>query len=139
MPNENYKELNNQELKKLADLGIPEAQVEYGYRYLYGTSEYEMDLEKAFSWFSLAADQNNPQALFNLATMYKMGLGVEKDLDSAFKLYFKSANQGLSAAQYYLAEMYKAGLGTNHNDEEALKWIVKSCDVTVLKENAIVN
>lgn len=126
MSHENYKSLENDELKKLAEIGIVEAQVEYGYRFLHGTSEYDMDLNEAFKWFKLASEKNDPQALFNLATMYKMGLGTEKDVNKAFSLYLDSAKKGLSAAQYYVGEMYQKGIGTECNDEEALKWIVKS-------------
>lgn len=126
MKNDDYRLLDNKELLKLAELGIAEAQVEYGYRFLYGTSDYPMDLKKAFKWFSLASEKSDANALFNLATMYKMGLGVEKDLELAFDYYSKSADLGLSIAQYYLADMYKNGLGTEHDSEKALSLTIKS-------------
>ncbi len=126
MKDEDYKKLDKVELLKLAELGISEAQVEYGYRFLSGASESPVDLKESFRWFTLASEQDDPNGLFNLATMYKMGLGVERDLELAFKLYSRSADLGLAISQYYLGDMYKNGLGTEHNSEEALKWTIKS-------------
>lgn len=126
MSNINYSELSNEELNKLAEVGISEAQEECGYRLLKESSFCEKNIDRAMKWFTLSSGQGNLMAIFNLATMYKMGIGVEKDLEKAFTLYQKCAKQGLSAAKYFLGEMYRYGLGTEANEELAIKWITES-------------
>lgn len=123
---ENYRELCNDELSKLSELGIAEAQVEYGYRLLNGLSMDRSDIEEAIKWFKLSSSQGNAYALFYLGTMYKIGVGLEKDLKKAFLLYSESAEKGLSIAQYYLGDMYQYGVGTTVNEELAIKWITES-------------
>lgn len=125
-----YSELSKDEIFKLAELGIAEAQVEYGYRLLKNSSQSEININSALKWFNLSSNQGNADAMFNLATMYKMGVGVERNLAKAFQLYKQSAEKGLSAAKYFLGEMYRYGMGTDVNEEMALKWITDSHSVT---------
>jgi TPR repeat protein len=57
------------------------------YYYGYGT---DVNLDRAFYWFSKAAEQNYPEAIRNLAEFYANGVIVERDLKKADELYKKA-------------------------------------------------
>lgn len=122
---EDYKKLEMENLKRLAEVGISEAQEEMGYRLLKDISSATVLIE-AVKWFTLSANQGNSLAMFHLATMYKMGLGVEKDNNKAFELYKKSSDLGLNTAKYYLADMYKSGSGVEKDEVVALEYMQES-------------
>lgn len=132
MSSENYNLLKKEELLKLAELGISEAQEEYGYRLLLESNVDNTKLKEAANWFSLSAEQGNARGMFNLATMYKMGQGVEFDYIKAFELYKKSSDLGLSVAKYFLSEMYKYGLGVEKDEEKALSLVAESFNNNLL-------
>lgn len=135
MGNEDYKILEKEKLLKLAELGISEAQDEYGYRLLQESNVGDEKLAEAKKWFTLAAEQGNPVSMFNLATMYKMGLGCDLDYDKAFQLYTQSADLGLAVSKYYLSEMYKFGQGTEKDEQRALELVTESFRETSLVTN----
>lgn len=60
------------------------------------------DYEKAAYWLSLAAEQGNMEAQFNLANMYLNGQGVNEDLYIALKLFRKAHAQGHPNAQDFI-------------------------------------
>lgn len=68
------------------------------------------------------ANQNDPQAQYNLAQSYALGVDTEKNIDTAFHWYQQAAKSGHKAAQYKLAQAYELGEGTTINLEHALRW-----------------
>ena len=52
------------------------------------------DLEKAFKWFSAAAEQGHVESMFRLAQCYEKGEGTKKDLTEAKKWYNEAARKG---------------------------------------------
>jgi len=73
-------------------------------------------------WITLAAEQGNANAQFNLGTMYENGLGIALNYNAALKWYRLAAEQGNANAQYYLGWMHHKGLGVPQNDKTAVKW-----------------
>lgn len=132
MSGEDYKNIDREHLIRLAEIGISEAQEEIGYRILRGNLVDSHKLKEAAEWFSMAAEQGNPNGMFNLASMYRMGLGVERNYEKAFDLYKESAELGLSVSKYFLSEMYKSGKGTNKDEQRALELITESFTGKVL-------
>ncbi|MBO4369113.1 MAG: sel1 repeat family protein, partial [Desulfovibrio sp.] len=65
-------------LQPLAVNGNATAQVLVGRCFESGLG-VEQDLETAVKWYSLAAEQGDPQGLLCLAYCYENGIGVEKD------------------------------------------------------------
>ena len=65
-----------------------------------------MDSEKAMNYLELAANQNNPLALFQLGLIYKKGLITERNIDKAIKYYEEAAKLDNSSAQYYIMMEY---------------------------------
>ena len=110
-------------LGKKAKEGNPYAELHYG-NYYDNDELRSFDLQKAFYWFSKAAEKNIAIALNNVALMYIFGRGVKKDVKKGIELMSKAAELGVESAQESLAK-FCAGLdGRIEPDyKEAFKWI----------------
>ena len=62
-------------------------------------------------WYTLAAEQGNADAQYNLGVMYDNGRGVPQDDKTAVKWYRLAAEQGDASAQSNLGVMYGTGQG----------------------------
>ena len=60
---------------------------------------------------TLAADQGNANAQFNVGVMYKKGQGVPQDYPKSMKYFTLAAEQGDAQAQYFLGSMHNQGAG----------------------------
>jgi uncharacterized protein len=60
----------------------------------------------------LGDDQGVLQAQYNLGSMYEQGYGTPKNEQEAFQAYKKATDQGYAKAQYKIGIMYLDGLGT---------------------------
>lgn len=78
--------------------------------------------ERAVQWWTLAAEQGDLEALFNLGQAHRLGLGVAKDEVKAFELLRKAALGGVAAAQSRLGLAYATGEGAALDPIEACKW-----------------
>ena len=71
-----------------------------------GKGEFEKsNYEKAFGYWSYAANHNHVFSQDKLGYMYKNGLGVDSDIIKALKWYRKAADQGYAPSQYSLGLM----------------------------------
>jgi TPR repeat protein len=73
-------------------------------------------------WCKTRAAQGDPEAQFDVAEMYRLGVFVSQDFTEAVKWYRKAADQGHAASQDHLGDMYRLGNGVSQNDEEAVEW-----------------
>lgn len=103
---------------RLAKEGDVEAQMNLGYMYLYGNNGVEQDFTKAFEYYKMAADKDNPIALNNVGSLYFNGIGTEKNRARAISYFNKSAKLGNDNAATNLAFIYLTG---NNNDSERNK------------------
>jgi len=78
--------------------------------------------ERAVHWWTLAADQGDLEALFNLGQAYRLGLGVGKDEARAFECLLKAAQGGVAVAQSRIGLAYATGEGAALDPIEASKW-----------------
>jgi len=78
--------------------------------------------ERAIPWWTLAAEQGDVEALFNLGQAYRLGLGVVKDEAKAFELLLQAAVSGLAVAQSRIGLAYATGDGAALDPIEACKW-----------------
>ena len=110
-------------LEKKAKEGNPYA--EWGYGRYYDDDELRSyDPEKAFYWYSKAAEKNIPVALNNLALMYIFGRGVKKDVKKIKELMLKAAELGVEHAQECLVRLYSGYYDViESNYKEAFKWL----------------
>ncbi|MEM8594824.1 MAG: hypothetical protein AAGF06_08455, partial [Pseudomonadota bacterium] len=72
-------------LEALVKLDYAPAQNDLGMMHLQGIA-MPVNKEKAAYWVSRSAKQKNPEALYNLATMYMFGDGFKKNPDKALKI-----------------------------------------------------
>ncbi len=78
--------------------------------------------DRAVHWWTLAAEQGDLEALFNVGQSYRLGLGVEKDASKAFAMLLKAAQGGLAVAQSRIGLSYATGEGAALDPIEAAKW-----------------
>lgn len=87
---------------------------------------HKINFEKFFAQCHQEAEQNNPNAQFNLALVYDEGKGVGQDKQKAAYWYTKAAEQGYLNAQNNLAAMYFNGEGTEADKQKAFFWFEKA-------------
>lgn len=101
-PQESYEE----RMLRLADGGDVDACLTLGYVYLYGENGLPQDSEKAFKYYTLAADKGDKVALNNLGSLYFSGIGTQKNVVKAVKLFEEAARLGNNEAAVNLAFVY---------------------------------
>ena len=79
--------------------------------------EVAQDFDEAIKWYQLAADQNNPDAQFNLGMMLLKGQGVSQDYDKGIDLIERASEKDHPAALYHLGLAYDLGDGVEQDDE----------------------
>jgi len=79
--------------------------------------------ERAVAAWELAAEKDDPEALYNLALAYIKGEGVKKDESRAVSLLCRAAELGVIAAQSRLGLMYATGDGVVLDPIESVKWL----------------
>ena len=109
--------------------GNIEDQMNLGYMYLYGTNGVEQDFAKALEYYTMAAEQNDPNALNNLGSLYFNGIGTPADPKKALSLFNKSAELGNEYAAVNLAFIYLTG-GTKNElrNRKAVALFQKAAD-----------
>jgi TPR repeat protein len=85
------------------------------------------DKQEAAKWYRLAVEQNNAEAMFNLATLLEDGeLGEDKP--GAAKLYKQAAKKGFTNAQINYANMCNNGWGIPVDKAKAVKYYKKAAE-----------
>ncbi len=67
---------------------------------------YYSDYEEGIQILTNLADRDNAYALYNLASCYRWGKGVEQDINKSFELIHRSADLGYAVAQIDIANGY---------------------------------
>jgi TPR repeat protein len=80
------------------------------------------DYKTAVQWWTLAAEQGNADAQYNLGLSYYKGEGIPQDDKIAVKWYTLAAEQGFADAQHNLGVMYAVGEGVIQNFVYAHMW-----------------
>lgn len=128
-----YCEQYVQALQSHADQGDAEAMVELGKLMYRGTPSYPRNLEQARAWFEKAAQAGQADSQYQLAFMYRNGLGGNKDEALSAKWYAESrknmearAAGGDGEAAFWVGIMHFKGEGTPEDKKLALQWMEKS-------------
>jgi tetratricopeptide (TPR) repeat protein len=108
-----------------ADKGKAWAQATLGARYRVGLG-VEQSYEKAIEYLTLAIQQDNPNAMFQLALMYYQGEGVTTSFEKAIEFYTQAATQGHASAQYNLGLKFIKGDCVDQSNELAREWWIKA-------------
>ena len=105
----------------------PEALVAEGLKYFYGEN-MEPDYQKAISYFSRAANQNDGRALYFYGLCCQWGLGTEKSDVNACNFYKEAYLHGFDQAVVAIGDCYAHGLGVAENGRMAAVWYKKGAD-----------
>lgn len=101
-----------------AEAGSAEAQVRLAY-----LLDYAEDNERAVRWYRAAAEQEYPEGIAGLATMYAKGEGVAQDSGLALELFEKAGEAGHTGSIRVLISAYERGeLGVEKDATQAAYW-----------------
>ena len=88
-----------------------------------GKAAYERgDYRSALNLWRPLANQGDPQAIHNLATLYYEGRGVLRDYPEAARLFGVAARGGNPNSAMNLGYLYEQGHGTSQNFRQAAAW-----------------
>ena len=114
--------------------GNLEDQMNLGYMYLYGTNGVEQNFEKAFTYYTMAAEQKDAVALNNLGSLYFSGIGTNKNIRKALEFFNEAVELGNDNAAVNLAFIYLSG---GKKDEERNTRAIKLFNMAAEKGNNI--
>ncbi len=87
-------------VKELAERENANAQLTLGKIYFDGSAGEKQDYRKAYHWFTRAAKNGNPEAMYNVAVCLEGGKGIKKaNPELAFQWYKYAADHGVPEAQ----------------------------------------
>ncbi|HRD68406.1 MAG TPA: tetratricopeptide repeat protein [Candidatus Competibacter sp.] len=99
--------LENQEValalfEEAAFAGLVKAQYLLGA--IYATDPKRIDLIRSANWYTMASNNGDAEASYNLGLMYLNGDGVTKDINNGVVLIEKAADAGFELAIQFLSE-----------------------------------
>jgi hypothetical protein len=115
-------------LTQIADEGYIQGQLTLAMIYVDGKYGVEIDYEKSFQYFQLAASVEDLEGITGLGMSYAKGHGCEKNLERANHLFKHAADLGYAQAQFNLAWNYHYGLSGTKNHEEAFKYYLMAAE-----------
>lgn len=103
------------------------AQTKLGKIYV-GTADDPTRQQRGVELLKQAAEQNDAEAIYMLASLSAAGAGVEQSSVEAFAQMKRAAELGFIDAQFALGTMYFEGLGTAKDDAAALDAFRRAAD-----------
>lgn len=103
------------------------AQTKLGKAYV-ASADDPLRVQQGVQLLRQAAEQNDAEALYVLATLSAAGVGVEQSETNAFEQMKRAAELGWAEAQFELAVMYFEGRGVGRDEPTAELWLRKSAD-----------
>lgn len=92
--------------------------------HLEGLKAYKAkEYEKALELWSVEAENENDQAMTNIALMYLKGEGVAKDYKKALEWFEKALKYENISAYYNVGLMYQNGIGQERDIEKATEFL----------------
>lgn len=99
-----------------------------GYIYFHGTEVVPKNLKMAFQYFNESAYGGSADGMFNLASLYLTGTGIEQSFQRAAMWYTQALDRGHTPAAYTLAVMHLNGVGTIRNCQIAVDLLKRVCE-----------
>ena len=111
------------------DGGVPEAALALGDLSARTPASRDKDanariVERAVSWYEVAARAGVPSAQFKLANAYFAGAGIARDPAQALAWYGRAAQQGLPEAENAFGVMLMGGVAGAPDPVEGYKWLL---------------
>lgn len=114
--------------ERLAEEGEVSAMLNIAICYRTGIGR-DKDIDKAISWYRLAADNNNFKAMNDLANIYLFEIKDQNHYSEARSLLIKSAASGSSLSNFSLALVYLNSLGVEPSlMDKAIDYFEKSAN-----------
>lgn len=120
-------------LKKSAENGHIQAQINLGNCYVTERLYFEGHKELAVQWYEKAAENNNIEAIMRLVDCYKNGHGVEENKGKVFGWYQRAAESGSAEAWYELGKCYQNGYGVLLSHEKAVPCYQKAAEMGIVE------
>jgi len=79
-------------------------------------------MRRCFFYYSKAAIQGEPLALYQIGLCYKCGKGVKQDSHSAIQCFRKSTEAGHRPSMYQLGLCYELGFGVEKDFKKAVEY-----------------
>ena len=121
--------IQENKLKKAKPLLVKAAKKEYGYaQYLLAMNFFDLYSEnnkEALFWLEKAANNDEPEALFQLGVYYSEG----NDLAKSIKYYQRAAELNHADAVLELSYIYDEGAIVEQDDDKALFFLKKSAEL----------
>jgi TPR repeat protein len=108
-------------LERAGAAGSPQAQRELGRRLLASSNRSPDDERRAARLLQQAAESNDVQAAYELARLYRDGVGVERSTEQ-YVSWLRRAASNVVPAMSLLGESYRDGDGVQQNYVESLRW-----------------
>ena len=103
--------------------------IEYRYaELLLKTAWCDEDKKKAFEMFVRSAEDGYPDALYQVAVMYRDGTGTSKDYEKMNLYLQKSADKGFIRSMMMLADIYGQGKILPKDRALSFKWTLKAAE-----------
>lgn len=124
------------QVKKKAEQGDAEAQLDLAFLYSFGRGVKKNDVE-ARKWLEKSVAQNEPYAVFSKGLMYRDGLlGVKQDYAQA-KIWFEKAIQlNDTSAMIEMGNLYLNGHGVQQDFNQAEMWFNKAVALGTIEAEA---
>ena len=123
--------LRENKLKKAKPLLVKAAEKEYGYaQYLLAMNFFDLYSEnnkEALFWLERAANNDEPEALYQLGVYYSEG--GEADLAKSIKYYQRAAELNHADAALALSYLYDEGISVEQDDDKALFFLKKAAEL----------
>ena len=130
------KNINKNELVIYIKFGVEnelkESIFKYGYIYEKGIG-IEQDYEKAYYYYTLAAETKYVKAMIKLGDWYKTGIFLNRNIDMAIKWYERASKEDDIESIEKLIEIYENGIGGRRNDIKAIYYVFKLIDLDAIK------
>jgi TPR repeat protein len=110
-------------LEQACEHGDGYAAYRLGYGYHTALFSEEKDLQKAFEYYTIAAECRYLYAIELLGRYYTEGIIVEVNIEKAIEYYNKAIELGSNLARIKLAEFYEDGCGVEQNCEQAFELV----------------
>ena len=112
-----------------ANMGYAPSAFRLGECYEFGRLKCPIDPALSIQYYSIAANQDHPEACFALTAWYLMGTdALEPSEDQAFAWALRAAAKGFPKAEYAIGYFYEVGIGAPKDMQQAIRWYITAAD-----------
>jgi TPR repeat protein len=111
-----------------AALGYAPSAYRLGQCYEFGKLNVTPDPTLSITYYSIAAEQNHPDACFSLTAWYLVGIpdSLEPSDELAYAWAMRAAEYGLPRAEYAVGYFMEMGIGTDKDEAKAIEYYQKA-------------